>query len=144
MFSEFLTSRLSLFYLTIEKGKKEFLKYLCMILSKGILSQCLVLWNLNLVEIISNRRWGDLFFKIWWNGQSFLNQLLLWKDSKPNSWLIFSEGDTLISLSNTLYCQSSILLNRIKFFVKRRLVNLVINNISVVEMTTDACLINSK
>ena len=42
------------------------------------------------------------------------------------------------------YCQNSTALIRLEFFVKRRIVTLVINNISVVEMTTDKCLINSK
>ena len=37
-----------------------------------------------------------------------------------------------------------IVLNQLRFFVKRRLVMLVINNISVIKLTIDECLINSK
>ena len=40
--------------------------------------------------------------------------------------------------------QNCIVLNQLRFFVKRRLVMLVINNISVIKLNVDECLINSK
>ena len=77
-----------------------------MILSKGILSQYLVLWTLNLVGIISLRHRGDFFFKMLQNWQSFLNYGLFLGDSKPNSWQRFSKEDCLkatVTAKDTLY-----------------------------------------
>ena len=108
---EFLASRLSLFHSAVEEGKKKNLK--CLILTKGILSQYPVLWSLNLVGKMLKRYRGELFLKTW-NYQ---------RSSEPASILRRLLNLTFfkrIFSYSTYYCQCSIVLNRLKFFVKRR------------------------
>ena len=59
--SEFPIVLSRLFHSVTIDGKYEFLKKVCLTLSWGILSMCLVLYELLTVGILLNRYLGDLF-----------------------------------------------------------------------------------
>ena len=86
IFSDFLRWRSKLFHSITVDGKKEFLKKLCFVSTRGILCIFRVEYNERLVGIKLNRFLEFTFSKTLWKRQSFLHQRRSRRDSNPNSW----------------------------------------------------------
>ena len=94
---EFVILQSRLFHSDIVEGKNEFLNWLCLAWTAGILLLCLVSQTLFKLGIKSNRYDGDFSFSILQKWQSFLNQRLNQRDSNLNSRQSFSDDILLIA-----------------------------------------------
>ena len=100
--SEFLILESKLFHSVIVEGKKEFLKYSCLTLERGMLFLCHVIHASLAVGINSKRYLGDWFLIILKKRQSFLYSY------------------------SACYCKCCIVSNRFELFMKKIYKHLVI------------------
>ena len=91
-FSDFLRWGSRLFHSIMVDGKKEFLKNLCFVLTRGILCIFRIDYNKPLEGIKLTEHLGFSFSK----RQSSTHQRRSRRDSNPNSWQIFSFDVPLI------------------------------------------------
>ena len=110
--AEILILELSLFHADIVKGKNEFLKRSCLTLIGRILLLRLVLWNRFKWSSKLSKYERDFLLSIL---KFSLNEFLNCRDSKPNYSYIFFIWSTS---SCTSFCQTNIILNRFKLFMK--------------------------
>ena len=113
--SEFLILESKLFYSIIAERKKEFLKYSCLTLKRGILFSCLVIYAGLAVGINPKRYLGDFFYHVEKETKFPIPSLLL-KGFKAQ-YLIkcFSETTSY----SVCYCKCCTILNRFELFMKR-------------------------